>query len=101
MAKISMIERNKKRIRLSNKFRAKREDLKKQAQAAYAEGEIPWEILHKLQTLPKNSYPTRIQRRCGICGRPHAVYKKFELCRLCLRKYVMKGHVPGLRKASW
>ena len=77
------------------------EELKKQAQAAYAKGEIPWDIQHKLQALPRNSHPTRIQKRCGLCGRPRAVYKKFGLCRLCLRKYAMRGYIPGLTKASW
>lgn len=101
MAKKSSIARNKKRIRLEKKFMNKRAELKKQAQAAYAKGEIPWEIQHELQALPKNSHRTRISSRCRQCGRPHAVYRKFGLCRLCLRKYAMQGYVPGLVKASW
>lgn len=96
-----MIARGKKRIHLETRFRAKREALKKQAQIAYAQGEIPWDVQRALQNLPRNSHHTRTGFRCHICGRPRAVYKKFGLCRLCLRKLAMGGHIPGLVKASW
>lgn len=46
-------------------------------------------------------YSTREYTRCQICGRPKSVMRKFMLCRLCFRKLVYKGQVPGLRKASW
>ena len=101
MAKKSSVARNKKRIRLEQKFRKKRADLKKLAQESYAKGEIPWEVQHELQSLPRNSHRTRVATRCRQCGRPHAVYKKFGLCRLCLRKYAMQGFIPGIVKASW
>ena len=39
--------------------------------------------------------------RCERCGRPHAVYRKFKLCRLCFRELANKGQIPGVRKASW
>ena len=39
--------------------------------------------------------------RCRICGRTRAVYKKFELCRLCFRELSLRGEVPGVTKASW
>lgn len=101
MAKKSSIARNKKRFDLERKLRAKRAELKEQARKAYINGDIPWEVLHELQAMPKNSHRTRIVKRCRQCGRPHAVYKKFGLCRLCLRKFAMQGFVPGLVKASW
>lgn len=101
MAKKSSVARNKKRMRLENKYRSKREQLKAEAQQAFAQGEMPWDALRQLQAMPKNSHRTRIVKRCRQCGRPHAVYKKFGLCRLCLRKYAMQGFVPGLVKASW
>jgi small subunit ribosomal protein S14 len=101
MAKLSVIERNKKRILLEKKYQNKRQELKKLARESYAKGEIPWEIQQKLQVLPKNSNLTRVQKRCNICGRGRGVYKKFGLCRLCLRKYAMLGYVSGLSKASW
>ncbi len=49
----------------------------------------------------KNKYPIRQRRRCRICGRPRGTYRKFELCRLCLRELALKGEVPGLIKAAW
>lgn len=101
MAKKSMKARDQKRIRLEQQVRAKRQTLKDQAQKAYAEGEIPWDVQRALQKLPRNSHHTRICYRCRICGRSRAVYKKFGLCRLCLRKLDMSGLIPGLSKASW
>ena len=44
---------------------------------------------------------TREYTRCERCGRPHAVYRKFKLCRICLRELAYKGQIPGLKKASW
>lgn len=101
MAKKSVKARTAKRVLLEKKYRAKRQNLKTQVQEAYVRGEIPWEAQQQLQKMPRNSHPTRIKRRCRLCGRPRSIYKKFGLCRLCLRKYVMKGCVPGLVKASW
>jgi small subunit ribosomal protein S14 len=46
-------------------------------------------------------YSTRIQRRCQLCGRPRAVYRKFKICRICLRNLANRGMIPGMRKASW
>jgi len=101
MAKTSMIERDKKRIQMEKRYRKKRAALREAARQQIILGEIPWEELRKLATLPRNSSRIRIQRRCRYCGRPHAVYRKFGLCRLCLRKFAMKGFIPGLVKASW
>ncbi|BDZ30378.1 type Z 30S ribosomal protein S14 [Lactiplantibacillus nangangensis] len=39
--------------------------------------------------------------RCERCGRPHSVYRKFHLCRICLRELAHKGQIPGMKKASW
>ena len=61
----------------------------------------PWELMLKKQSLPRNASPCRVNRRCFQCARAHSVYRKFGLCRLCLRKYAMQGQVPGLVKASW
>ncbi len=59
------------------------------------------EAQEKLQKLPRNASPARLQRRCRITGRPHAVYRKFGLSRIKLRELAMRGEVPGVRKASW
>jgi small subunit ribosomal protein S14 len=53
----------------------------------------------KAEKPPK--FGTRIQRRCQICGRPRSVYRKFKICRICLRNLAHQGVIPGLRKASW
>ncbi|MHC4715558.1 MAG: type Z 30S ribosomal protein S14 [Planctomycetota bacterium] len=46
-------------------------------------------------------FPTRQRTRCAICGRPRAVYRKFKICRICLRGLANQGKIPGMRKASW
>ncbi|NLF48961.1 MAG: type Z 30S ribosomal protein S14, partial [Acholeplasmataceae bacterium] len=46
-------------------------------------------------------FPVRNYTRCERCGRPHAVYRKFKLCRVCFRELAYKGQIPGVKKASW
>jgi small subunit ribosomal protein S14 len=46
-------------------------------------------------------FSTRHRRRCKICGRPRAVYRKFGICRICFRNLADEGMIPGVRKASW
>ena len=101
MAKTSMIEREKKRAKTVAKFAAKREALKKIINDSNATDDERWEAQLKLQKLPRNASPVRQQRRCGITGRPHGVYRKFGLGRNKLREAAMRGDVPGLVKASW
>jgi len=101
MAKQSMIEREKKRIKLVKQYAEKRTALKaiiNNMEISYEERQV---AQVKLQKLPRNASPSRVQRRCRITGRPHAVYRKFGLCRNKLREATMRGDVPGLRKASW
>lgn len=101
MAKKSMIERERKRARLVARYKAKREALKAIIKDPRSTPEQIDEAILKLQKLPRDSSPARQQRRCQISGRPHAVYRKFGLCRNKLREAVMRGDVPGVRKASW
>ncbi|MEX2188070.1 MAG: type Z 30S ribosomal protein S14 [Pirellulales bacterium] len=49
----------------------------------------------------KPKFSSRLVRRCQLCGRPRAVYRKFGLCRICFRKLADNGLIPGVRKASW
>jgi small subunit ribosomal protein S14 len=56
-------------------------------------------LIIKGQKKPK--FSTRLIRRCTMCGRPRAVYRKFGICRICLRKHALLGEIPGMRKASW
>ena len=101
MAKRSMIEREKKRAKLVDKYAAKREELRNLVVDPKSDDETVWEAQLKLQKLPRDSSPARRQRRCRVTGRPHGVYRKFGLCRNKLREAAMRGDVPGLVKASW
>lgn len=101
MAKVSMIEREKKRAKTVAKYAAKRAALKAIINDPNASDEARWEAQVKFQKLPRNASPARQQRRCQVTGRPHGVYRKFGLCRNKLREAAMRGDVPGLVKASW
>ncbi len=101
MAKVCMIEREAKRIKTVQKYAEKRAELKKVIASSTASDEEKVEAQAKLQKLPRNASPVRVQRRCRMTGRPHAVYRKFGLCRNKLREQAMQGNVPGLRKSSW
>ena len=101
MAKKSMIAREKKRARLAAKYAAKRSALKAIMKDENATDEEKWDAQIALQKLPRDASPVRQQRRCQVTGRPHAVYRKFGLCRNKLREAAMRGDVPGLVKASW
>ena len=101
MAKKSMVARENKRARTVAKFAGKRAELKAILKDPNASDDDKWDAQVKLQKLPRNASPVRQQRRCQITGRPHAVYRKFGLCRNKLREAAMRGDVPGLVKASW
>jgi len=101
MAKTSMVERERKRMKMVAKYAKKREELKKQSVDMKLSPEVRNAAMEKLQKLPRDASPIRVQRRCRLTGRPHAVYRKFGLCRNKLRETAMRGEVPGLRKASW
>lgn len=101
MAKKSMIAREVKRTKAVEKFAAKRTELKAIISNHESSEEEIWDAVIQLQKLPRDGSPSRGQRRCRITGRPHAVYRKFGLCRNKLREAAMRGDVPGLVKASW
>ncbi len=101
MAKVSMIARENKRIKMVQKFAKKREELKKIISDMNLSDEERYEARLKLQKLPRDASPVRLQRRCQITGRPHAVYRRFGLSRNKLRELAMNGDVPGLVKSSW
>ena len=101
MAKVSMREREKKREKTVARYAAKRDALKEIIADRNASDDDRWDAQIKLQKLPRNASPVRLQRRCGQTGRPRGVYRKFGLGRNKLREAAMRGDVPGLRKASW
>ncbi len=100
MAKKSMINRELKRDRMRLQYAAKRLELKELIRTADDEQQRR-EAQSRLQALPRDSSPSRGQRRCRLTGRPHGVYRKFGLGRSKLRELAMRGDIPGLRKSSW
>ena len=101
MAKRSVVNREEKRRKLIGKFAARRKSLKEIIRNPGSTYEERESAQMKLNALPRNSCPVRMQNRCRVTGRPHAYYRKFGLGRNKLREAAMSGHVPGLVKASW
>ncbi len=100
MAKKSMLARENKKGLLVEKYRTRRAELKDIIKSA-TDVDLIMETQAKLAKLPVNSNPVRHSTRCQQCGRVHAVYRKFGLCRICLRQQLMTGNVTGGRKSSW
>ena len=101
MAKKSMIAREKKRTHLSDKYRERRQDLKRRIIDETLSGEERWQAMLDLQKLPRDSSAARGRNRCGLSGRPRGYFRKFGLSRNKLREVCMKGEAPGVVKASW
>ena len=101
MAKLSSINKNNKRIKLSNKFYKKRSALKKVIMNKNLTLEERFKAQQKLSKLPRNSAKNRIMNRCQITGRPHGVYRKLKISRIALRQLGLQGKIPGLVKSSW
>ena len=101
MAKLSIVERERKRERVVRKYAAKRIALKAIMKDPRSSYEQRQEAVLNLQKLPRNASPTRLRNRCRITGRPHGFYRKFGLSRNKLREAAMRGDIPGLVKASW
>ncbi|MDP5309158.1 30S ribosomal protein S14 [Paracoccus spongiarum] len=101
MAKKSMVEREKKREHLVQKFAAKRAALKDVINDQSRPMEERFKASLKLADLPRNSSATRLHNRCQLTGRPHAYYRKLKLSRIMLRELGSQGQIPGLVKSSW
>ena len=101
MAKMSSINKNNKRIKLSNKFFSKRKKLKKIIMNKKLTLEERFKAQQKLSKLPRNSAKIRVMNRCQITGRPHGVYRKLKISRIALRQLGLQGKIPGLVKSSW
>ncbi|MBK4214903.1 30S ribosomal protein S14 [Paracoccus caeni] len=101
MAKKSMVEREKKRERLVQKFAAKRAELNEIVKDQSRPMEERFKATLKLAKLPRNSSETRLHNRCQLTGRPHAYYRKLKLSRIMLRELGSHGQIPGLVKSSW
>jgi len=101
MTREAIVQREKKRKNLTEKFSEKRKKIKDQLKKQDLSFEDAMELRKKLQKLPLNSSPTRRRNRCIFTGRARGVYRKFALGRSILRKGAMRGDIPGLTKASW
>ena len=101
MAKMSSINKNNKRIKLSNKYYSKRKKLKEIVMNKKLSLEERFKAQQKLSNLPRNSSKIRIRNRCQITGRPHGVYRKLKISRIALRQLGLQGKIPGLVKSSW
>ena len=101
MAKLSAINKNNKRIKLSDKFFKKRQDLKKIIMDKKLTLEERFKAQQKLSKLPRNSSKIRVRNRCQITGRPHGVYRKLKISRIALRDMASSGKIPGITKSSW
>jgi small subunit ribosomal protein S14 len=100
MAKKSMVEREKKRQKLVDKYAKKREELKEEFSSATSQQQRL--ALHRqLQQLPRNSAPDRLRNRCWATGRPRGYYRDFGVSRHVLREMAHQGLLPGVVKSSW
>jgi len=100
MAKKSMIEREKKRIRLEKKYALKRANLLNDYRNEKSFNE-KLELHSQIQQLPRNSAKTRIRNRCWKTGRPRGVSRDFGLSRHVLREMAHQCLLPGVTKSSW
>jgi small subunit ribosomal protein S14 len=101
MAKISMVEREKRREALVGKYAARRAALKETARNESLPMEERFKARLKLAKLPRNSSATRLHSRCEVTGRPRSYYRKLRMSRIALRDLASKGQIPGMVKSSW
>ena len=101
MAKLSSINKNNKRIKLSDRLFKKRQKLKKIVMNKKLPLEERFKAQQKLSKLPRNPAKTRVRNRCEITGRPHGVYRKLRISRIALRQLGLQGKIPGMIKSSW
>nr|YP_010809510.1 ribosomal protein S14 [Euphorbia pseudonudicaulis]UOA67201.1 ribosomal protein S14 [Euphorbia pseudonudicaulis] len=100
MARKSLIQREKKREKLEQKYHLIRRSSKKEINKVLSLSD-KWEIHGKLQSPPRNSAPTRLHRRCFSTGRSRANYRDFRLSGHILREMVHACLLPGATRSSW
>lgn len=101
MSKISVVERQKKRVATVEKYAAKRAELKAILKNPKSTDEEFYAAQRKLDKLPRNSSKVRLKNRCSITGRPRAFIGKFGVSRIQFRELALNGQLPGVVKASW
>ncbi|MBN9344272.1 MAG: 30S ribosomal protein S14 [Caedibacter sp. 38-128] len=101
MAKLSSVEKNNRRRKMSQQFADRRTKLKAIIYNRELTPEDRFEATLKLAALPRNSAKIRVRNRCEVSGRSRGVYRKFKMSRIALRELGSLGLIPGLTKASW
>jgi small subunit ribosomal protein S14 len=101
MAKLSQVLRDQKREKLIAKYADRRAELRAKMKDPDLDPDEKAVVMAKLDSLPLNSCPTRLTRRCFLTGRSKAVYRKFGLSRIALRDLALRGDLPGVTKSSW
>ena len=101
MAKKSSIEKNNRRRRMAKAALPKRARLKAVIMDKTASAEERFAAQLKLAEMPRNAATVRIRNRCELTGRSRAVYRRFKLSRIMLRKLASEGQIPGVTKSSW
>lgn len=101
MAKVSMVERDKKRRRLAAQYAKRRAALRAEVRDASLAPDERFAASLKLAAMPRNGAKVRLRNRCEVSGRPRGYYRKFRLSRIALRELASRGQVPGVVKASW
>ena len=101
MAKLSLINREKKREKLVQKYASKREALQAVISDSSKSHDEQMSARLQLQQLPRNSSPSRLRNRCAITGRPRGTFRKFGLARNKIRELAFRGEIPGVTKSSW
>ncbi len=100
MAKLALINKQKKREKMVAQYAKKREAIKAKM-SVNASPEERMEAMKKLAKLPRNANPTRLHNRCSVTGRARGYFRLFGLCRQQVRTMASEGKLPGVRKSSW
>ena len=101
MAKLSQVLRDKRRQKLIDRYAERREELRKRLKDPDVSVDEKLQIQEAFARLPRNSCPTRLNRRCAVSGRSRGYYRKFGISRIALRDLALRGQLPGVRKSSW
>ncbi|ATP12543.1 30S ribosomal protein S14 [Bartonella henselae] len=101
MAKVSAVEKNKRREIMVKRYAARRARLKAIVMDQKISLEERFKASVQLAELPRNSAKVRVRNRCEVSGRPRAYYRKLKMSRIALRELGSVGHIPGIIKSSW
>lgn len=101
MTKKSITKREEKRKKLIKKFFKKRNKLRNIISNINSSEKEKWNAIFDLQSLPRDSSPSRKRNRCQKTGRPRGFLRRFGLSRIKVREFAMRGEIPGLKKSSW